>query len=149
MLTVYRAGLADLEMIVPLFDRYRQFYGRVSDPEAAYEFLRSRLDRQESLVFVAHDANGLVGFTQLYPSFSSVSMARIFILNDLFVDEGGRRKGVAGLLISAAIQYAKAHGAVRLMLSTATTNIAAQALYQSAGWQRDEAFIYYQFPLTA
>ena len=73
----------------------------------------------------------------------------MFVLNDLFVREQARRKGVASKLMSAAADYAKSLGAVRLMLSTATDYEAAQALYRSAGWKRDEQFFVYQLALSS
>ncbi len=144
-ITVRQAALSDIDALVPLFDSYRQFYGRPADSNAAREFLSARLDQSESVVFIAHDSDSPVGFCQLYPSFLSVSLARIFILNDLFVHEQGRRKGVGSLLMAAAVQYAKTMNAVRLSLSTGIINNTAQALYQAAGWKRDEQFLYYQF----
>ncbi|PPD33610.1 MAG: GNAT family N-acetyltransferase [Methylomonas sp.] len=143
IITVRQVVLSDLDALVPLFDSYRRFYGRSSDLQAAREFLLARFNHGESAVFIAHEGNKPVGFTQLYPSFSSVSLARIFVLNDLFVDEHARRKGVASKLITAAIDYASSLGAVRVSLSTATSNEAAQRLYQSAGWKRDEQFFVY------
>ena len=124
---VRQATLLDLEQLAPLFDRYRQFYGRASDVAAAREFLLARFTSKESTLLIAHEDERPVGFTQLYPSFSSVSLARIFILNDLFVSEQARRNGVASALMSAAVKFASTLGAVRLSLSTATTNDAAQA----------------------
>ena len=146
-LTVRQAALDDLEALVPLFDGYRQFYGRASDPSAAREFLLARFNHGQSALFVAHVDDMPVGFTQLYPSFSSVSLARVFVLNDLFVQEDHRRKGVASKLISAATEFARALGAVRLTLSTAIANTTAQSVYQSAGWKRDEQFYVYHFAI--
>lgn len=148
-ITVRQAVLSDLEALAPLFDGYRRFYGRPSDLNAATEFLLARFNHGESVVFIAIDGNKAVGFTQLYPSFSSVSLARIFVLNDLFVDEHARRKGIATKLITAAVDYASSLGAVRVSLSTTTTNEAAQRLYQSAGWKRDEQFFVYHFAIPA
>lgn len=146
-ITVRQAVLADSEALAALFDDYRQFYGRASDPSGAREFLRARFEHGESVLFIAHEGDAPVAFTQLYPSFSSLSLARVFVLNDLFVCEHARRQGVAARLLSAAVDYAKALGAVRLTLSTATTNIAAQSLYRSLGWQRDEHFFVYDFAI--
>lgn len=144
-ITVRLAVLSDIELLAPLFDGYRQFYGRASDLSAATEFLLARFNHGESVLFLAHEGNKPVGFTQLYPSFSSVSLARMFVLNDLFVYEHARRKGVASKLMTAAVDYVSSLGAVRVSLSTATTNEAAQRLYQSAGWKRDEQFFVYHF----
>ena len=134
---------------MPLFDSYRQFYGRESNLGAAREFLSARFNHGESVMFIAHETHEPVGFVQLYPSFSSVALARIFILNDIFVSARSRKRGVASLLIEAAIEYARSLNAARLSLSTAVTNQTAQALYQSAGWKRDEQFFYYQFVIEA
>lgn len=146
-ITVRQAVLSDIEALVPLFDGYRQFYGCPSDIPAAQEFLLARFSHGESVLFIALEGNTPVGFTQLYPSFSSVSLARVFVLNDLFVLEQARRKGVASKLLSATTEFAKTFGAVRVSLSTATTNQTAQALYQSAGWKRDEHFFVYHFAI--
>jgi ribosomal protein S18 acetylase RimI-like enzyme len=145
--TVRQATIRDLDQLVPLFDHYRQFYGRTSHLCAAREFLLARFHNDESTVFIAHENGRAIGFTQLYPSFSSISLARIFILNDLFVYEQARRKGVASALMSAAVQFATASGADRLSLSTAITNNAAQALYHSAGWTRDDQFMVYDLAI--
>ena len=145
---VRQATMLDLEQLAPLFDRYRQFYGRASDVGAARNFLSARFTNKESILLIAHEDERSIGFTQLYPSFSSVSLARIFILNDLFVHEQARRKGVASALMSAAVKFASTLGAVRLSLSTAITNDAAQALYHSAGWKRDDQFFVYHLAIT-
>ncbi|MDV2405329.1 GNAT family N-acetyltransferase, partial [Vibrio cholerae] len=83
---IIKVSLKELELLVPLFDAYRVFYGQSSNREIAHEFLKSRIQNEESVSFLAIDKMGIaVGFTQLYPSFSSVSVARVWILNDLYV----------------------------------------------------------------
>ena len=139
---IRQAVLADLEALSVLVDGYRVFYGRDSDAAAAREFLRARFEHGESVLFIALDGNKALGFTQLYPSFSSISLGRIYILNDLFVHDSGRRNGVGAQLLSAAVDYGKSVGALRLALSTAFTNTRAQALYEAEGWERDDDFFY-------
>lgn len=139
-IVIRQASLEDLDALAGLFDEYRQFYGRESDLMAARTFLQARFNHGESTLFIAHDLDNPVGFAQLYPSFSSVSMARTFILNDLYVRPQIRRKGVARSLLAAAEKFGNSLGAVRLTLSTAITNEQAQALYLAAGWKRDEQF---------
>ena len=146
--TIRQATVDDVEQLVPLFEAYRQFYGRTSDVAAARTFLLARFANRESTLFIAHQGEMAIGFAQLYPSFSSVSLARIFILNDLFVQEQARRTGVASSLLSAGATFAVSLGAVRLSLSTALTNDAAQALYRSAGWNRDQQFSVYHLALS-
>ena len=142
---VRQAVLSDLPVLAPLFDGYRQFYGRESDLAAAESFLRDRFDHGESAVFLAHAETGPVGFTQLYPSFSSVSLARVFILNDLFVAASHRRTGVGSELLRVAVEYARSLGAVRVTLNTDVQNAAAQATYEAAGWKRDRQYYAYHF----
>lgn len=143
-ITTRQADLADIDTLAPLFDAYRQFYGRASDLSGARAFLHARLHHGESVVFLAFDAAGqAVGFTQLYPSFSSTAMARIFVLNDLFVCASARQQGVGTGLLTAAADHARSAGAVRLTLSTATTNATAQAVYAAAGWERETQFHVY------
>jgi GNAT superfamily N-acetyltransferase len=139
---VKRAAVADLDAVAPLFDAYRQFYGQRSDFAAARAFLSERLRRNESVIFFA-DADGgagneALGFTQLYPSFSSVSLQRLWILNDLFVRPGIRRGGVGRRLLERAKEWAIETDAKGLTLATAVSNAAAKALYESCGWRRDD-----------
>lgn len=144
---VRQATIFDLEWIVPLFDAYRQFYRRPSDPDLARRFLLERFQHNESIIFLAVKGGGeAVGFTQLYPSFSSVSMARILVLNDLFVSPAARRMNVGALLLGAAARFGREAGAVRLTLSTEITNLSAQALYEREGWKRQTEF--YSYDLT-
>jgi GNAT superfamily N-acetyltransferase len=145
---IRQANIDDLDMIVPMFDAYRQFYNQPPDLELARAFILERFQHGQSIVFLALDMNGSpLGFTQLYPSFSSVSARRIFVLNDLFVAPNGRRRKVGRLLLQAAAEFARKVGAARLTLSTALDNSAAQALYENSGWVRDDAFCTYTFPL--
>jgi GNAT superfamily N-acetyltransferase len=144
---IKRAGPDDVDAAVPLFDAYRQFYGQRSDVAAAGAFLIERLRRDESVVFLAVDGETggrAVGFMQLYPSFSSVSLGRLWILNDLFVDPEARREGVGRRLLERARDWAVETHAKGLVLSTALTNKAAQSLYEACGWTPDDEFKRYR-----
>lgn len=141
--TPRRATLADLEPLAQLFDGYRRFYEQPSDIEGARRFLTARLEAGESVVFVAERGGRLVGFTQLYPSFSSGTMNRLWILNDLFVAPEARRGGVGGALLTAAEQFARDGGSKGLVLATQKTNAAAKALYERCGWKSDALFDHY------
>ncbi len=145
---VRQATIHDLDLIAPLFDAYRQFYGQPTDVALARRFLEERFQHHQSVVLLAMNAEGEgIGFTQLYPLFSSVRAARTYLLNDLFVAPSARRDGVAVALLREAADYARAAGAVRMSLSTAHDNIAAQHLYELLGWTRDEAFREYSYGL--
>ena len=146
-LDIVRATPEHLDMVVPLFDGYRRFYGQERNPAGARDFLLERMQRGESGLFLALDDGVGIGFTQLYPSFSSVSMGRLWVLNDLFVAPESRGRGVAAALMEHARRFAAATGARGLKLATATDNLPAQHLYEKLGWKRDEDFYYYALDL--
>ena len=145
---IRQATIHDLDALAPLFDGYRQFYRQPADLARAREFLAERFRHRESRILLARNGQGeAVGFTQLYPLFSSVRTVRTWLLNDLFVVADARRQGVAAALLTAAAEHARALGAASLSLSTALDNTPAQALYESLGWQRDRQFCEYGLTL--
>jgi GNAT superfamily N-acetyltransferase len=141
------AKLGDLPQLAILFDSYRQFYGKPSDVVAAHDFLAQRMRNQDSRILVAREDESIAGFTQLYPIFSSVSMRRAWLLNDLYVLQSARGRGVAARLLSAAVAHGRDSGADWLMLQTGQDNQIAQRLYGRSGWQRDDAFLTYNYLL--
>jgi len=142
---IRRATLDDLDTVARLFDLYRVFYGKPSDPVLAREFIQARLTRGESVILLAHLEGEAAGFTQLYPAFSSVSATRTWILNDLLVLPEARRHGVARALLSAASDFARDDGALRLELET--DNVTAQALYHAMGWTTYDGTLRFRLPL--
>ncbi|HEY0756350.1 MAG TPA: GNAT family N-acetyltransferase [Ktedonobacteraceae bacterium] len=147
---IVRATIDDLDLLVQLFDGYRQFYKQATDPAGARRFLKAHLEQVTSVIFLAFDTDTsgqrrASGFTQLYPSFSSVSMQRLWILNDLFVAPEARRTGTGTALLTHACQFARETGAKTLELSTAVDNYTAQSVYEAAGWKRDEEFYTYHY----
>lgn len=142
-LRILRATSGDIERIAPLFDQYRRFYDQPSDLEAARSFLADRLSRDESVLFYASVEGTVVGFVQMYPSFSSVSLRRLWILNDLFVSPDSRGQSVGRRLLEAAADFARQTKARGLTLKTAHDNLPAQRLYESLGWRRDSRFCSY------
>lgn len=145
---IHRASLDDLPHLVPLYDGYRQFYRQPSDPGLAERFLRDRLARGDSVIFLAKDDSEPLGFTQLYPIFSSISAAPAWVLNDLFVAPVARKGGVGRALLERACAHGLETGARWLSLSTAETNVTAQRLYETLGWVRDTEYYHYQLPLS-
>ena len=140
------AVLDDIDQLAPLFDGYRVFYELPSDLILARGYLSDRMTARESQIFVSVAGDGrLTGFCQLYPSFCSLEAARIYTLYDLYVDPAARRAGDGRLLLRAAQAFAHAQGAARLDLTTAKTNLRAQALYESEEWRRDEVFYAYNW----
>lgn len=146
-MVITQADSGDLEALVPLFAAYRSFYEQPYDEAAARAFLADRIGNRESVIFIARIESRAVGFTQLYPIFSSVGASRTWLLNDLYVDESARRRGVGAALLDAAREHGRATGATSLTLQTTTDNAAAQALYQKHGWIRQDGFCWYDLPL--
>lgn len=137
------ATLNELELLTELFDSYRMFYEQKSDLEEAKKFLMERMINEQSVAFIALDDVKPLGFVQLYPSFSSVSMKRSWILNDLFVNELARGKGVGERLMKTAIEFARETGAKGLLLETANDNAIAQRLYERIGFIKELNYFYY------
>ena len=144
---VIQARRDNLELLVPLFDGYRVFYKQSSNPEAARNFLSERFQKNDSVIFLALDQDGTgIGFTQLYPRFSSVSMQRTYILNDLYVTSAARKRGVGKALMESAKQFAIESGSKGLTLETDLDN-PAQSLYQRLGWKKDTHVNHYTWEI--
>jgi ribosomal protein S18 acetylase RimI-like enzyme len=131
------------EDLAALFDGYRVFYEQASDLAAARAFVSERLSRGDSHIIGAEIDGKLAGFTQLYPSFSSVRMRRTWVLNDLYVAPAARRRGVAQALMRSALRHAIETGAAYLTLETARDNTPAQALYVAEGWTLDDEYCHF------
>ena len=139
------ATLTDLSSLVKLFDAYRVFYEKETDVKAATEFLKARLEANESVIFVADDNGVLSGFVQLYPLFSSTRMKRLWLLNDLFVDPAFRGKGISVALIDAAKNLCRETQACGMMLETAKSNVIGNKLYPATGFELDGDHNYYSW----
>ncbi|MFJ7284030.1 GNAT family N-acetyltransferase [Pseudomonas sp. NPDC099000] len=147
---IIQATLEHLDLLTPLFVKYREFYGSLAYPDSSRAFLEKRLRRKESVIYLAL-ADGddkLMGFCQLYPSFSSLSLKRVWILNDIYVAEDARRQLVADNLIRTAKKMAKETNAVRMRVSTSSNNEVAQKTYESIGFKEDTEFKNYVLPIS-
>jgi len=148
-LMIVQASLGDLQDVAELFNQYRVFYGQESNPAGAEAFLFQLMEHRESVVLLAREENGRqpVGFVQLYPTYSSISMQRSWVLNDLFVLEKWRKQGIGRKLLDAAADMARLTRAKGLALETAPDNHSAQKLYESLGYVRDTEFFHYYLTL--
>lgn len=141
---IIQATPANLEETSQLFDAYRQFYGQAADHSAATRFIAERLEAADSVIFLARNEMGeSIGFTQLYPAFSSVAMKRMWYLNDLYVVESARQQGVARALLKRVASFAKETNALTVKLATGISNHPAKLLYESEGYQKITAFDHY------
>src|SRR5579872_3415916 len=145
-MNIKKIDLSEANLVIGLFDKYRVFYNKESDINLAEKFIKTRLGNNESVIFVALDDEVPVGFTQLYPKYSSVSAAKNWILNDLYVESNYRKQGIGEALIKTAMDFAKGDGATYVQLETAVDNHKAQSLYEGIGFQKQapdtEFFLY-------
>lgn len=133
----------DIHDLAELFNAYRVFYKQEDNLKIAKEFIEARLKNNDSKFIIYKNEQGkVVGFIQLYPIFSSVSMKKAWILNDLYVDSLFRRQGVAEYLMTQAIQLANTTDAKFLMLETCVSNTSAQSLYKKMGFAEDEETLF-------
>lgn len=147
LLQIKKAAVEDVTALAVLFNGYRVFYKQASDINAAGNFLSERLQRNESVIFMAALDGVAIGFCQLYPIFSSVGLQRTWLLNDLFVSEAARGKGVAAALLQKAKEFGVETNARWLLLQTGADNRTAQLVYEKNGWQRVTDF-FYELPLV-
>ena len=138
---IRKASLKDLDQLTPLFDKYLIFYKKKSNLEKHKSFLKERIENNEAIIFLAFDDENkdkAIGFALIYPTFSSVLLSKILILNDLYVDSTIRKNGVGEKLILETVALAKELDTNLIRLRTAKNNIIAQGLYHKMGFVRDE-----------
>ena len=134
-ISVKKAVIEDINGVSELFNSYRMFYKQEADLGLASSFISERIRNSESVIFFAQDSEGnYLGFTQLYPTFSSVSAKKSWVLNDLFVAENSRKLGVAKQLMNCAKKLALETNANGIALETSENNFNAQVLYESLGY---------------
>ena len=145
---IVKAAISDLGDVSDLFNKYRIFYGQPSDLDGAIAFIKERMELNESTIFLAKSKDGLpAGFVQLYPIFTSVGMKRKWLLNVLFVAEDFRRLGVGKALMNQAKEFALETNAAGILLETTKDNVNAQALYESAGYEKEDSVYFYNLSL--
>jgi len=142
---IRKATIQDLHQLAELFDQYRIFYHKDSDIPAAEKFLKERIKKQDSEIFVAENNGELVGFVQLYPIFSSTRMKRYWLLNDLYVNKNYRGKGFSKQLIEVSKQLAKSTDASGILLETGKSNNIGNQLYPSCGFEIYDSVNFYEW----
>ncbi|WP_438310593.1 GNAT family N-acetyltransferase [Sporosarcina sp. FA9] len=142
-MSIHRATLKDLDVLAELLDLYRKFYHQESNIAAAKDFIEERLTNEESVIFITFHEEKAVGFAQLFPSFSSVSLKRIWILNDLYVKADYRGKGYGEDLVNHSILFAKDTDAKGVLLETNVQNETAQRLYEKIGFTKETNHFYF------
>ena len=145
---IIRCGERHIKQASKLFALYRRFYRMPEDDVGVEAFVGERLKKKDSLFLMATDESGNpLGFTQLYPMFSSTRMVRLWVLNDLYVVPSARRKGVGKSLMEDARNRARSNGVSIMALATEKDNRTAKALYQSLGYELDTEYDHYELTL--
>jgi GNAT superfamily N-acetyltransferase len=139
---IRKAKKKDIEQLSVLFDKYRIFYKQTGDVATAKQFLKKRMKRKESVIFVAEERDELIGFTQLFPIFSSTNMMRTWLLNDLYINERSRGMGAASALLNAAKEFGAETNSKWLLLQTAADNYTAHKVYEKNGWIKETDIFY-------
>jgi GNAT superfamily N-acetyltransferase len=142
-LVVRQAVIEDLPRVVEIFDAYRQYFGQKSDPAGVEKFLFDRFEHRESVMFLAREGGAVRGFAHLYPSFSSLTLQRVWILNDFFIEEGCRRGGIGGKLFAAVKAYAQATRSKGIELTVEHTNVRGWTFWEKQGFRLDTEFRVY------
>lgn len=142
MINIIQAKEEHIPILIPLLDKYRIFYDQNSDETEARRFLEARIKNKDSTIFIAFYNGSPAGFTQLYSTFSTVSLKPIFILNDLYVYNEFRKKGIGEELLNSAKNYCILLDYKGLALETAINNH-AQKLYERLGWKKNTSSLYY------
>lgn len=139
---IQRADIEHVPDLIPLFDAYRMFYRQRSDFLGAQKFLKDRLSKNESVIYLAYADENAIGFVQLFPVFSSVSMEPMYILNDLYVEENYRGQGIGRLLIDQAKALCREKKFKGLALQTEADN-PAQKMYEYLEFKLDPDLHYF------
>ncbi|MEM8717986.1 MAG: GNAT family N-acetyltransferase [Cyanobacteria bacterium P01_G01_bin.39] len=140
---ITQATMAQVEDIAMLFNQYRMFYRQPSNLPQAKKFIQERLNLQDAIIFLATLDDKSVGYTLLFASWSSVSMKRVWILNDLFVLPHYRNHEIATALMNAAYNLALKTNACQIILATEVSNTIGQNLYESLGYRQSDKFYHY------
>lgn len=149
-LTVRPATRADLSEVARLAARLVRLHHGF-DPqrflcmeplEPGYErFLAGELADDDAVIFVAV-AQGEVGervvgyaYGRLEPRDWNELLDACGKIHDVFVDESARGHGAAAALVEAIVARLEAKGAPRVVLLSATPNVAAQRLFAKLGFR--------------
>jgi GNAT superfamily N-acetyltransferase len=141
---------ADIPELLPLMRGYCDFY-EVDPPDDELLALARTLirDPDQGVQLIARDDRGAaVGFATIFWTWSTLSAARLGVMNDLFVSESARGGGVAEALIAACVERCRERGASELAWQTAQTNLRAQAVYDRVGARRDERWLDYSLSVA-
>jgi GNAT superfamily N-acetyltransferase len=146
-LTIKQATIQDLSKLVPIFDDYREYFNQTKNPVMVEQFLFEKFEHLESVIFIAQQQEKVVGFAQLYPIFSSLTLQRVWLLNDFFIAEEYRGSGVGTQLFTEVKEYTLLTRSKGIELSVEHTNKKAWSFWEKQGFKMDQEFRYYFYKL--
>lgn len=146
-LNIRQAVIQDLPNIVPIFDAYREYFGQQKNPEEAEKFLFEKFEHLESVIFIVEQKSDVIGFAQLYPVFSSLSLKRVWLLNDFFIKGEYRNRGVGKELFAKVREFSKLTKAKGIELSVEHSNQKAWQFWEGQGFKIEDEFRYYHYKL--
>lgn len=144
---IRQATIQDLPSIVPIFDSYREYFNQQKDPVLVERFLFEKFEHRESVIFIAQKQDEVIGFAQLYPLFSSLTLQRVWLLNDFFITEEFRGSGVGTQLFATVKEFTLLTKSKGIELSVEHTNKKAWTFWEKQGFKEDEEFRYYFYKL--
>jgi GNAT superfamily N-acetyltransferase len=146
-LTIRQATIQDLSKLVPIFEDYREYFYQTKNPVMVEQFLFEKFEHLESVIFIAQHQEKVVGFAQLYPVFSSLTLQRVWLLNDFFIAEEFRGSGVGTQLFAIVKEFTLLTKSKGIELSVEHTNKKAWKFWEKQGFKMDEEFRYYFYKL--
>lgn len=146
-ISVRQASILDLSKIIPVFDSYREYFKQERNPKEVEKFLFDKFEHLESVIFIAEQNNEVIGFAQLYPIFSSLTLQRVWLLNDFFINEGYRNKGIGRHLFEKVKEFTLLTKSKGIELSVEHLNEKAWRFWEGQGFRLDEEFRYYFYKL--
>ena len=130
-----------------LFDLYRQFYKYKTEIKKSTKYIKERISKKESTIFLCYCDKEPAGFVQLYETFDSLNINKKLVLYDLYVKKEFRQIGIGKSLMDIAKKFGHKKKIKLIELSTAITNKKAQSLYESLEYKRDKEYYNYYLEL--
>ena len=130
-----------------LFDLYRQFYKYKTEIKKSTKYIKERISKKESTIFLCYCDKEPAGFVQLYETFDSLNINKKLVLYDLYVKKEFRQIGIGKSLMDIAKKFGHKKKIKLIELSTAIKNKKAQSLYESLEYKRDKEYYSYYLEL--
>ncbi|WP_345232725.1 GNAT family N-acetyltransferase [Olivibacter ginsenosidimutans] len=141
---IRQATMADLAALATVFADYRSISGLAHNLEDGRTFLKERLEKKDSVIFIAIIDDEIVGFTLLFPFFTPAGIKEIWLLNDIYIADEYRHQGVAQSLLSEAVFFSKKTNKSKVYLATKADNVNSQTLFEKFGFRRTN-YVNYEF----